>query len=637
MKRNIKGTTLPLLLLGLALVLALALAACAGPTGPAGPVGPAGPAGPAGTVPPATAAPPAPVVIDLGAAQTAKPGDAVTLKATVKINDASTVKSYKWTQTAGPKATLSGDTTDTLKATLADAKAVKAELFKGLRAEDRFQVQAINPHALIGADTSTFQVTVTTSSGVYKQTVSVTSTVPYAITTGLQNVPNGVPVLLSGKTQNAYSWTLVGPSGAKATLTDVTDRYPSFTPDVVGKYTVTEASSKATIDIYAGTWAGAITGVDANGRPLTGECSICHNGTIAPDKFTDWKASGHAEILTQNLNNPAGHWREACAECHTVGYNPAVDNGGFDEAMKAENWKVPAGGSLGYWENVMLKQFPKTAKLGNIQCENCHGPNSESTLHANGTLDAARISIAAEVCGSCHGEPLRHGRYQQWEESGHAGTSGTTPERAVGSAHCGRCHSGQGFLEWLKQGNLTKQIQGKNGNATAAELAALGITADKVQPITCAVCHDPHDIGTVTGEPTEANRADSAKVRVLQATAMLPAGFQAKDVGKGALCITCHNTRNAVHGDEIAIASYSAPHTAAQGDVLMGQNAYFAESIRSPHASLVDTCVTCHMESTPPPAEFSYQGSGTNHSFKASITICATCHSDAFNGKAFQA
>jgi cytochrome c553 len=251
-------------------------------------------------------------------------------------------------------------------------------------------------------------------------------------------------------------------------------------------------------------------------------------------------------------------------------------------------------------------------------------------------VDAARVSISSDVCGACHGEPPRHGRFQQWEESGHANfelaiDEATVEARGATAAHCGRCHSGQGFLNWIKQSDLTKQIQGKSGNATVAELRAMGLTKDTVEPQTCVVCHDPHKQGKVSGEPT------TATVRIIDTTSLLPAGFQAKVVGKGALCMTCHNTRNALHNIEKPPTSYSAPHTAAQADVLMGENAYFvAESQRSPHSYVKDTCVTCHMEATPPPAALSYQLSGTNHSFKASTTICATCHSATFNGEALQ-
>ncbi len=585
---------------------------------------------------PETPTPPAEaVVLDVGTAQTAQPGGTVTIKVTPTINDGSTVQSIKWTQTVGVQATLSGDATDTLQVTMPGAAAYRDALLGGLRFADRVAVQPINPHALTGAEVATFQAVVTTSSGTYRKTVNVTADIPYAVATGLANVPRGVPVLLNGEEQASYDWIIANPAGSQATLSYATTRNPSFTPDVAGKYTLTESVSGATIDVYAGTWVGAISGIDANGRPLATGCTGCHNGTVAPDMFTAWKESGHAEIFTQNIENPQGHWSLSCAGCHTVGYDPKVVNGGFDEAVAASGWQVPPHGDEGLWATI-VKDYPAVAKLANIQCENCHGPNDGNSLHLNGTIDAQRVSLSADLCGSCHGEPLRHGRFQQWEESKHAGTS-TTPARGLSSASCTRCHSGQGFLIWLEQGDLTKSIQGANGNATVDELRALGITPDTIEPITCAVCHDPHDVGTVSGVPTAATRPSSANVRVMDATAMLPSGWKAENVGKGALCMTCHNTRNAVHGDDIAITSYSAPHTAAQGDVLMGENAFFVEAgARSPHASLIDTCVTCHMEATPPPAEFSYQGAGTNHSFEASITVCAVCHSELFNGAAFQ-
>lgn len=577
-----------------------------------------------------------PVAVDTGKDQESSPGGTVTLKVTVEPLDGSTVTAYKWTQATGVKATIDNPNADTIKVTLGNTAAYKAELIKALKPLERFTVQAVNPHALEAAEVTTFKVTATTSSGSYSATVKVKAKLPYAVNPGIQNMPKGVPVLLHGKTQSTYNWTLTSPTGSKATLDSSSDQNPSFTPDVAGKYTLTEKNSEATIDVYAGTWAGVITGQDDKGRTLAANCTNCHNGKVAADQFTPWKASGHAEIFTQNINNPEGHWSLGCAPCHTVGYDPSANNNGFDEAVAAEGWKVPPHGEVGYWSN-MLAKYPKTARLANIQCENCHGPNNDSTLHMNKTIDAARISISSDVCGTCHGEPPRHARFQQWEESGHSNyelaiLQATVENRAAVAGHCGRCHSGQGFLAWVKQGDLTKLIQGAKGAATVDELKALGLTKSTVQPQTCVVCHDPHKQGTTSGEP------NTATVRIEGNTSLLPAGFQAKNVGKGALCITCHNTRNALHNDANPPTSYSAPHAAAQGDVLLGENAYFISiGQRSPHSYLKDTCVTCHMVETPPPAELSYKLSGTNHSFAASIGVCSSCHSATLDGKAFKA
>jgi formate-dependent nitrite reductase cytochrome c552 subunit len=277
----------------------------------------------------------------------------------------------------------------------------------------------------------------------------------------------------------------------------------------------------------------------------------------------------------------------------------------------------------------MLTNFPNAARLANIQCENCHGPNIGSTLHTDGILDPERISLSADVCGSCHGEPQRHARFQQWEDSGHGSYELAVEEGT--SANCAGCHSAQGFMIFLKQlqsGNPLRSIP--SGSITW--------TTDTVLPQTCSVCHDPHAQGTTSGEP------NTATVRVEDNTPKLPGGFMATGVGRGAICIICHNSRNGGSGTDAflhqdgdpvfgSLTSYSGPHEACQGDVVMGHNAYFVGSTpstsspyRSPHALIADTCATCHMELTPPPELLSYNLAGTNHSFRASLNICSNCH-----------
>ena len=59
----------------------------------------------------------------------------------------------------------------------------------------------------------------------------------------------------------------------------------------------------------------------------------------------------------------------------------------------------------------------------------------------------------------------------------------------------------------------------------------------------------------------------------------------------------------------------------------MGRNMYFTTvGTRGNHSMIEDACVTCHMESTPPPAALSYNSGGTNHTFFASKDICSKCH-----------
>jgi hypothetical protein len=59
----------------------------------------------------------------------------------------------------------------------------------------------------------------------------------------------------------------------------------------------------------------------------------------------------------------------------------------------------------------------------------------------------------------------------------------------------------------------------------------------------------------------------------------------------------------------------------------MGQNAYFIE-VGTPggHSYIGDTCIECHMKTTPPPDVLSYNQGGSNHTFYAEREICGECH-----------
>ena len=109
------------------------------------------------------------------------------------------------------------------------------------------------------------------------------------------------------------------------------------------------------------------------------------------------------------------------------------------------------------------------------------------------------------------------------------------------------------------------------------------------------------------------------------------AGFKATNVGRGAICITCHNSRRGLKNDQHLHRCRRLARTAraaTQADILMGQNLYFVEvGIRSYHSMIEDSCVTCHMEKTTPPPDLSYNLGGTNHTFVARADICSKCHS----------
>jgi hypothetical protein len=578
--------------------------------------------------------PPAKAVVTV--AGTPAPGSTITATAALTISDGSTLQSVAWKQIGGVPVTLTGANTATVTIALPDRKTFRHKLMEILEEppintalypayvpsrvpyegglQDLFTVAAVSPHAYVDASSIAFELTVVTSSGSYKLPASVSAKLPWPHSaTGLRNVAVGVPVLMHGKTQATYNWTLNKPVGSTAALLDATSQDPEFTPDVAGAYelTITDLATNkpVTIALHAGTWQGIVRGADEAGRPLVSfNCTSCHTRTGPLDMFTPWAKSGHAEIFTQNVATPNGHYTEACLSCHTVGYDLDAKNNGVDEqanfATFAKSDVLTHGDPLN-WKKI-IAEYPAVAQMANIQCENCHGPQNSA---AHMKADNSRISLSSDLCGSCHGEPLRHGRFQQWQLSRHSNYELAREEGT--NASCAKCHSGNGFLQWQQNGFSSAPLK-------------IEWTTEEVHPVTCAACHDPHDVGTTSG-----NASTNARVRVAGKTPKLDAGFEAQNVGTAATCMICHNGRRGLRNDKTFTVADStrAPHLGPQTDMLMGENMYFvATGERGFHSMIEDSCVTCHMESTAPVASLSMNGGGTNHAFYASKDICKKCH-----------
>ncbi|MCO6412714.1 MAG: carboxypeptidase regulatory-like domain-containing protein [Thiogranum sp.] len=610
------------------------------------------------------------VVVNASVSDSAVPGAVLQANGSYTILDGSSFVSATWSQTpdegvpatisdpsiANPTVTLgsAGDYAAHLVQVLKEAPITEAGLppdlelqpintiQKGL--QDRNQVVAINPHALEEAESVPLIYSVTTSSGTYTAEVDVLTHLPWGASTGVKTVAVNVPVLLLAKCleernettgeyectdPTAFSWTITqAPGGSSASLTGADTRSPWFTPDVVGTYRVQETSGSGfDLEVHAGRYRGVIDpfltadSVEfGDGRPVGDpDCTSCHNGGAAPDNFTPWRTTGHAEAFSQGISTNS-HFGENCFACHSVGFDQD-DAGGMDDTPNYTNFVNELLGMTGpdTWE-TMLINYPDTARLANIQCENCHGPQDYTEAHRD-QPGAPRVSLSADVCGSCHGEPARHGRFQQWLLSNHADYD-LARSRGASSGNCARCHSGNGFVAW------------NQFDFDPAQQVTVSWDPDTVVPQTCATCHNPHDTGTTSGSD-ETN----AKVRIQGDTHLLLAGFAADNVGKGATCMTCHNSRAEYPRNDATWAQVVAnndtadrPHHGVQADLIMGQNAYFFAptelypQARGKHSLITDTCVTCHMNKTQPPDLLSYNQAGTNHTFAADPNICSDCH-----------
>ena len=389
---------------------------------------------------------------------------------------------------------------------------------------DRLMVVGIPQEAFEQAALTPYTVTATINGQTFTATPTAsvpTNTLPFVPNPGLRNAPIGQPVMLQGFTnvrpltippvaQASYNWTITPPAGSTVTaLVDPATRFPHFIPDAAGTYVITETVSGLSLNIYAGTWAGILKPAADNNplgvvNPTCTLTGVCHDTSVAFNssinaKFTEWKQSGHSMIMVQGMSDPVGHYSlTSCAKCHSVGfaqYSSAIKAGGFDETYRAEGFTFKQGAPT-------FVGFPNTLQVSEVQCEACHGPNDggahnvgapAGAIAANNDAVTARISYSADVCGTCHGEPLRHGRFQEWRESGHGdfetaigeGFSGTPP---LIRTSCAGCHTGQGFIQFIKQ--LQAGDPRRDLNATSlANLA--GMTPDNVQPQTCVTCHVP--------------------------------------------------------------------------------------------------------------------------------------------------
>ena len=198
--------------------------------------------------------------------------------------------------------------------------------------------------------------------------------------------------------------------------------------------------------------------------------------------------------------NAAQNWNGMCAECHSTNLQKRYDPDSDSYATT--------------WDEI------------DVSCETCHGPGR---AHVEWAEEAKRLGIPAfghhrllvdfkngdsryeiDVCAPCHGEPLRHARFQQWQLSAHANYEVAIDEGSSGN--CSRCHTGNGFLTWLPV---------LLGDEPGDPLDSIDVTwtEDEVHPQTCQTCHDPHNIGTTSGADP------NATVRISGDTPPLIAGF----------------------------------------------------------------------------------------------------------------
>ena len=179
-------------------------------------------------------------------------------------------------------------------------------------------------------------------------------------------------------------------------------------------------------------------------------CGNCHIS-----KQRTWEATGHAEAWADL--QASGAAAASCNRCHTVnGFsNMAPDSACF--------FAVSADAQRFYYD---------------VQCESCHGPGAAHVQAPDDTQPLTTMAAAVGLnvgCATCHsGEHTPF--VEEWSASPHSNIQASA--RSNTSPDCKGCHDGRQALLRL------------DPDAKFIEQAS----ADW-QPITCAVCHDPHGSG----------------------------------------------------------------------------------------------------------------------------------------------
>jgi hypothetical protein len=309
------------------------------------------------------------------------------------------------------------------------------------------------------------------------------------------------------------------------------------------------------------------------------KCSLCH-----VDTHDTWLTTAHAGAF-ETLKRINQHTNPNCLACHTVGF-------GFETGFKDEF---------------------STPLMAGVQCENCHGPAGE---HASRPLDKKKrplVTNAAQMCGGCHTD-AHHPTYDEWASSGHGSLAFVEREFSdpvagpPRMATCGACHSGASRLAMLKGVYYDEPpVMPTTQQASST-------------PITCAVCHNPHEI---TGHAGQLRNPLFSKMNYSYATS---ASFASQYNPEVNLCGQCHNMRGARWTD-----TSRSPHYSPQYNMMIGKGGFeggVANVPQSAHMEINKQCAHCHTHSHHPGQITHATPAIMGHTFKPTMTSCMPCHDE---------
>ncbi len=454
---------------------------------------------------------------------------------------------------------------------------------------------------------------------------------------GLLNVGVGTKIYISAKADAELispAWAISTKPDSSNTAVLATEDLDSATqvisliPDIEGTYKIdfSNADTTITVTVNAGLYISNKT------EPIN--CGTCHNEFDGSHIYDKWSNTLHAKAMELNVDATGGHFAGYCLACHTTGYDASADNNGFDDF----DFEFPATLGPGTYDSLVIK-YPDAMLRADVQCESCHGPGD---MHNGNIKDSKMVySTSASVCAYCHDSGTHHAIPAMLDRSGFDAsdfdgrgfegghTRGAFVSYAGNRSGCSPCHSGTGYIEWIKEGRPSDNLG----------LPAATQVVPEAENFSCVTCHDPHDAtNPMQLRAKETNLGDGTVISF-------------EKYGTGAQCMDCHRSRRqaSTYAEDITNgSSHFGAHHGPQADMVLGKNApnYGVEFPTSPHGIAGgNACVDCHMAGE---SAFDEEGNVLTfggHTFNMNneegednLEACAPCHGEigsSFKDKKF--
>jgi len=301
-------------------------------------------------------------------------------------------------------------------------------------------------------------------------------------------------------------------------------------------------------------------------------CGHCHLGTV-----DQWSETGHSQAY-EHLTAAAQQNNPYCLQCHTVGFDAAVNYG---DTVLVDHGSDHSGYD-DYWPPQTAQDSARAAKLQAVQCESCHGAMGPTIYNHTPEVSYATANEQGEpvaACAKCHDTQI-----EEWHDSGHGGVltrGGITQEEfsaEFNRSDCWTCHTTEGFV-------MTNDAD--HSTMTYPEMANL---------IGCVACHDPHN---ATNEKQVRTIADESVIYAVNQPATFT-GYESAQI-----CVQCHHARRDstnVTNQIVRGTIRFGPHGSPQMDMFLGSGAYeiagynYDRGADNRHRrDDLDACVTCHM------------------------------------------